>query len=73
MLEFGIIDDIIKEPTGGAHAEPEAMAKLLKRYIKKAIAELNEMTPEERIEKRIEKFSSIGRFEIVKEGKKVKV
>jgi len=73
MLEFGIIDDIVKEPTGGAHAEPEAMAKLLKRYIKKAIAELNEMTPEERIEKRIEKFSSIGRFEIVKEGKKVKV
>lgn len=73
MLEFGIIDDIIKEPTGGAHAEPEAMAKLLKRYIKKAIAELNELTPEERIEKRIEKFSSIGRFEIVKEGKKVKV
>ncbi len=72
MLDFGIIDDIIKEPTGGAHAEPEAMAKLLKRYIKKAIAELSELTPEERIEKRIEKFSSIGRFEIVKEGKKVK-
>ncbi len=69
MLEFGIIDDIIKEPTGGAHVEPEAMAKLLKRYIKKTIADLSEMTPEERIDKRIEKFSSIGRFEIVKKVK----
>ncbi len=67
MLGFGIIDEIIKEPVGGAHTEPEAMAKILKRHIKKAIAELSEMTPEERIEKRIEKYASIGRFEVTKE------
>ncbi len=73
MLEFGIIDDIIKEPTGGAHAEPEAMAKLLKRYIKKAIAELSELSVEERIEKRIAKYSEIGRFQIVDEKVKEKV
>ena len=73
MLEFGIIDDIIKEPTGGAHAEPEAMAKLLKRYIKKAIAELSELSVEERIEKRIAKYSEIGRFQIVDKKVKEKV
>ena len=73
MLEFGIIDDIIKEPTGGAHAEPEAMTKMLKRYIKKAIAELSELSVGERIERRIAKYSKIGRFQIVDEKAKVKV
>ncbi|GAB5553101.1 MAG: acetyl-CoA carboxylase carboxyltransferase subunit alpha [Saprospiraceae bacterium] len=67
MLEFGIIDDIIKEPVGGAHSNPEEMAKVLKRHIKKAIAELQEMNPEERIEARINKYASIGDYEIVEE------
>jgi acetyl-CoA carboxylase carboxyl transferase subunit alpha len=60
MLEFGLIDDIIKEPLGGAHTAPEDMAKLLKRQIKKAIAELQEMTVEERIEARINKYAVMG-------------
>ncbi len=63
MFEFGIIDGIIKEPLGGAHNAPEDMAKALKRHIKKAIAELNELTPEERIEQRINKYASIGVYE----------
>jgi acetyl-CoA carboxylase carboxyl transferase subunit alpha len=67
MLEFGIIDDIIKEPVGGAHAEPEEMAKMLKRQIKKAIAELQEMDTEERITARINKYAQIGVYETVEE------
>ncbi|CAG0909748.1 unnamed protein product [Cyprideis torosa] len=67
MHEFGIIDGIIKEPSGGAHSQPEEMAKLLKRHLKKTIAELQEMDPEERIQQRINKFSSIGVFEEVEE------
>jgi acetyl-CoA carboxylase carboxyl transferase subunit alpha len=34
MLEFGLIDDIVKEPLGGAHTDPEKMAKTLKAHIK---------------------------------------
>jgi len=64
MLGFGIIDEIIKEPPGGAHAEPEAMAKILKKHIKKAIAELSAMSVDERIERRIAKYEAIGRFAI---------
>ncbi len=60
MYEFGLIDGIIKEPMGGAHSNPEEMAKLLKRHIKKAITELMEMTPEERIDARINKYASMG-------------
>lgn len=67
MLSFGIIDDIIKEPTGGAHANPEEMAKILKRQLKKAIAELQEMDTEERIEARINKYANIGVYDVVTE------
>ncbi len=63
MYEFGIIDGIIKEPVGGAHSNPEEMAKILKRQIKKAISEVGEMDPEERIQARIEKYSRMGEFE----------
>ncbi len=65
MFSFGLIDDIIKEPLGGAHNNPEEMAKLLKRQIKKAIAELQEMDPEERIEARIQKYAQMGQYERV--------
>ncbi len=62
MLEFGIVDDIIKEPTGGAHTSPEEMAKLLKRQIKKAIAELKELSTDQLIDQRIRKYRKIGQF-----------
>jgi len=65
MHGFGIVDDIIKEPLGGAHGAPEEMAKLLKRHIKKAIAELKEMSVEERIEKRINKYSQMGQYDTI--------
>ena len=60
MFEFKLIDGIVKEPLGGAHTAPEEMAKLLKRHIKKELSELQEMDPEERIEVRINKYSSMG-------------
>lgn len=64
MHEFGIIDGIIKEPAGGAHSNPEEMAKILKREIKKAIAEVMDMTPEERIEARIQKYAQMGDYRV---------
>ncbi len=67
MYEFGLIDGIIKEPIGGAHSNPEEMAKNLKRQIKKAIAELQEMSPEERIEARINKYATMGVHDIAEE------
>ena len=70
MYSFGLIDDIIKEPLGGAHSSPEEMAKILKRQIKKTIAELRELSVEERIEQRIKKYSSMGQFDIIKKEEK---
>jgi acetyl-CoA carboxylase carboxyl transferase subunit alpha len=62
MLEFGLIDGVIQEPTGGAHSDPEKMAKLLKKQIKKDIAELSEISPKKRIENRLKKYNGMGRF-----------
>ncbi len=61
MYGFGIIDEIVREPQGGAHSDPQAMAKTLKRHLKKALAGLTDMDPDERIEARINKYASIGR------------
>ncbi|MFN0274228.1 MAG: acetyl-CoA carboxylase carboxyltransferase subunit alpha [Chitinophagales bacterium] len=62
-----IIDGIIKEPSGGAHSEPEEMAKLMKKHIKKTLRELQEMEPEERIQHRIDKFANMGVYDIVEQ------
>ncbi len=67
MLQFGLIDGIVKEPAGGAHSNPEEMAKLLKRQLKKAVTELQDMDPEERIRQRINKYAEMGVYEMASE------
>ena len=62
MLSFGLIDDIVKEPLGGAHNAPETMAATLKAHIKKTLAELVDMDPDDRIHARIEKYSNMGHY-----------
>ncbi len=63
LLQFKIIDGIINEPDGGAHANPAEAAATLKQTIIANIAELEKLSAEERIQKRIEKYSAIGEFE----------
>ena len=76
MLGFGLIDDIIKEPVGGAHTDPEKMAKSLRTHIKKEIAALMKLSADQRIENRLAKYSNMGKFTVledeVKEEKKEK-
>lgn len=60
MLKQKLIDGIIKEPIGGAHAEPEKMAKKLKSEIKKLIKALEAIDVDKRISIRTEKFSNMG-------------
>lgn len=65
MLSFGLIDDIVKEPLGGAHVDPEKMAKSLKSHIKSELAELIQLDPDERVRMRIDKYDNMGKFQIV--------
>jgi acetyl-CoA carboxylase carboxyl transferase subunit alpha len=61
MLEFGLIDGIINEPLGGAHSEPDEMAKALKKIIKKNIAELMAVDKDTLVNNRINKYAAMGR------------
>ena len=67
MLEFGLIEDIVKEPLGGAHKDPEKMAKTLKAHIVKQLKEIAELDTDTLIKKRIERYKNIGEFEEVTE------
>ena len=60
MKKNGLIDGIIKEPLGGAHANPDATFEIVKREIIKHIKALSKLNPEERVEKRMEKFFNMG-------------
>lgn len=62
MLEFGIIDDIIKEPLGGANNDPEKMVKTLRTHIKKEITEIVGTDPDLLINQRLEKYARIGEY-----------
>ena len=60
MLKNKLIDQIIKEPIGGAHHEPEKVFNNVKSEIQKAILQLLEIDQEERIKGRIQKFDKMG-------------
>lgn len=60
LLNFKIIDGIIPEPLGGAHRDPEGMAKKISEYILTAIEELKAKTPGKLIEERYRKYRKIG-------------
>ena len=66
MKESGIIDGIINEPPGGAHADPVAMAKTLKKSIKAQLAELMNIPINKLLKQRIEKYEAIGQYELIK-------
>jgi len=62
LMEMGIIDEIVPEPLGGAHRNPEEMARTLGSYLQKALDRLLMYPPQTLLEKRYEKFRSIGHF-----------
>lgn len=60
LLKFNIVDEVIKEPTGGAHYNPELMASTLKESLKNALNEFRGKTPEELKNHRYNKFRTLG-------------
>jgi len=63
VLKLGIIDQIIPEPAGGAHNNPEETAESLKTEILKSFCELEKLSTEQLIEQRIGKYRKMGVFE----------
>ena len=62
LIKPGIVDEIIPEPQGGAHRDPELVAGLLKTAILKHLKKLNALTKNDLVEQRYQKFRQIGEF-----------
>jgi acetyl-CoA carboxylase carboxyl transferase subunit alpha len=63
LKELGLIDEVIPEAPGGAHADPAEQARLVDGVLRRQLEELEAQTPEERLEARHGKFRRMGRFE----------
>jgi acetyl-CoA carboxylase carboxyl transferase subunit alpha len=62
LLGFGLIDEIIPEPPGGAQADPGAAAEFVRDALRRALADLSGLSPNELIEQRYAKFRAMGGF-----------
>jgi len=63
LLRLGVIDEIVQEPVGGAHADPSGAAELLAPHLEKALKELQKLKPAALLDERYKKFRSMGVFE----------
>jgi acetyl-CoA carboxylase carboxyl transferase subunit alpha len=60
MKGFGLVDEIVQEPLGGAHWDYVASAAMLKKQIIQALDEIKDIAPATRVENRIEKYNKMG-------------
>ena len=66
---FGLIEEVVKEPQGGAHRDPQNMAIKLKKALLKRFDELMtqfQRDPDSFLEKRYKKWRNIGKFQVQK-------
>jgi acetyl-CoA carboxylase carboxyl transferase subunit alpha len=63
LKRLNLIDEIIPEPLGGAHRNPQEMAVTLKGHLLKELSRLAQISPDELVEGRYEKFRRMGVFE----------
>jgi acetyl-CoA carboxylase carboxyl transferase subunit alpha len=62
LVRLGIVDEVIPEPEGGAHADHDQAAALLKGRLVAALDELRDLPEEELLEQRYRKFRAMGAF-----------
>jgi acetyl-CoA carboxylase carboxyl transferase subunit alpha len=62
LLEAGIIDEIVREPTGGAHTDPDAAAARVDEVLARVLAQIGPLDGETRLARRYDKFRVMGRL-----------
>jgi acetyl-CoA carboxylase carboxyl transferase subunit alpha len=62
LLSFNIIDEIIPEPVGGAHQDPDGAGEALRESLIRHVAELKKIRPEKLVRRRAEKYAAMGVF-----------
>ena len=62
LLEFGIIDGVIKEPLAGAHRDYDEAADAVKKQLLKSLSSLSKKSSKKLIDQRIAKYSAMGQY-----------
>jgi acetyl-CoA carboxylase carboxyl transferase subunit alpha len=62
LIGFGLIDEIIPEPPGGAQTDPDRAAEFVREALRRVLAELSGFSATELIEQRYAKFRAMGAF-----------
>lgn len=62
LSEFGLVDDVLPEPLGGAHRNPADTAEVIRNALLKNIADLEQLSIEQLLEERQRRLASFGRF-----------
>jgi acetyl-CoA carboxylase carboxyl transferase subunit alpha len=63
LKKLGLVDEVIGEPLGGAHKEPDEVAQRIADCIDRQLAELTVLPTEQLLERRYEKLMSYGEFQ----------
>ncbi len=61
-VKLKVVDEIVKEPLGGAHSDREKTFKAVRDKILSSLEEMKNLSPEELVEKRMEKYANMGVF-----------
>jgi acetyl-CoA carboxylase carboxyl transferase subunit alpha len=62
LIKFKIVDEIIPEPLGGAHRDPQEVADHLKEALIKYLKKVSALSPQELLDARYKKYRDIGEF-----------
>lgn len=65
LKKLGVIDEVIPEPKGGAHRDIDAQAVFIDQVLEKSLKELKELSSEDIVEERWQKYKKIGSFQTV--------
>jgi len=59
---FGLVDEVLEEPLGGAHRDPKGMAEVIRNALIKSLDELDQMTIEQVLENRQRRLAGFGEY-----------
>ncbi len=62
LNDFGLVDEVLSEPLGGAHRNPKGMAEVIRNAILNSLDELTQLSTEQLLEKRQQRLASFGQF-----------
>ena len=65
LLELGVVDRVVEEPLGAAHKHPNETKRRVAQAIREELEPLYDLTPDELLQARQERFRALGRFEEV--------